>query len=79
MPNGLLQFLVLMATDIFVCCATIATTVAAYWGMGADLRTCCYFRLWPLPLIYVAIAAGYGLYRGTWPETKPPWNPVMFL
>ena len=79
MPNGLLQLLVLMATDIFVCCATIAGTVAAYWEMGADLRPCCYFRLWPLPLIYVAIAAGYGLYRGTWPETKPPWNPVIFL
>ena len=79
MPNGLLQLLVLMATDIFVCCATIAATVAAYWEMGADLRPCCYFRLWPLPLIYVAIAAGYGLYRGTWPETKPPWNPVIFL
>ena len=79
MPNGLLQLLVLMATDIFVCCATIAATVAAYWGMGADLHPCCYLRLWPLPIIYVIIAACHGLYRGTWPQTQPPWNPVITL
>ena len=79
MPNGLLQLLVLMATDIFVCCATIAATVAAYWGSGADLHPSCYLRLWPLPLIYVIIAACHGLYRGTWPQTQPPWNPVITL
>ena len=79
MPNGLLQLLVLMATDIFVCCATIAATVAAYWGSGADLHPSCYLRLWPLPLTYVIIAACHGLYRGTWPQTQPPWNPVITL
>ena len=79
MPNGLLQLLVLMATDIFVCCATIAATVATYWGSGADLHPSCYLRLWPLPIIYVIIAACHGLYRGTWPQTQPPWNPVITL
>ena len=79
MPNGLLQLLILVGTDIFVCSATIAATVAAYWRMGADLNPCCYLRLWPLPFIYVVIAAGYGLYRGTWPQTLPPWDPVITL
>ena len=57
MPNGLLKLLILMAMEDVVCTATIAATVVAYWQTGADLRPCCYFRLWPLPLIYIVIAA----------------------
>ena len=79
MPTGLIQLFILVGTDIFVCSATIAATVAAYWRMGADLNPCCYLRLWPLPFIYVVIAAGYGLYRGTWPQTLPPWDSVITL
>lgn len=79
MPNGLLQLLILVATDFFVCVATITATVVAYWRMGANLNPCCYLQLLPLPFIYVAIAAGYGLYRGTWPQTLPPWDPVITL
>ena len=57
----------------------MALTVIAYRRAGASFNPYCYLRLWPLPLIYVAIAACCGLYRGTWPQTRPPWNPVLFL
>ena len=79
MPKGLLHLLILTTTDILVCAATIATAVVAYRHAGACFDPCCYLRLWPLPFIYVAIAACHGLYRGTWPQTLPPWNPVLFL
>ena len=58
---------------------TIALTVVAYRHAGAYLNPYCYLQLWPFPFIYVAIAACCGLYRGTWPQTRPPWNPVLFL
>ncbi|MCR4575444.1 MAG: sugar transferase [Lentisphaeria bacterium] len=78
-PHGLLQLLLLMVTDILVCSATMALTIIAYRRAGACFNPYCYLRLWPLPFIYVAIAACCGLYRGTWPQTRPPWNPVLFL
>lgn len=77
--------------DVVCVCLLWALVACGYWELGAVLRgmglrsaiggydPVLYLSFWPVPLVFLALNAGMGLYQGSWLYPSAPLSPIEEL